>query len=52
VQALAHDPLLRKRLGAAARSTLQRRNLTWAGNAARIVALAEADLRAVASTSP
>ncbi len=34
---LIADPGLRDRLGGAARATIQRRNLTWNGNAAQIV---------------
>jgi glycosyltransferase involved in cell wall biosynthesis len=41
---LAADPALRARLGAAAREEVLRRDLTWAGNARRVVALAEAEL--------
>jgi glycosyltransferase involved in cell wall biosynthesis len=41
---LAADPALRRRLGAAARETVRRRDLTWAGNARRVIALAEAEL--------
>ena len=41
---LAADPALRARLGAAARAEVLRRDLTWTGNARRVVALAE-DLR-------
>jgi glycosyltransferase involved in cell wall biosynthesis len=39
---LATDPALRARLGAAARAEVVARDLTWAGNARRVVALAEA----------
>ena len=35
------DDELRRRLGAAARATVARRNLTWTGNAARIVEIAQ-----------
>jgi glycosyltransferase involved in cell wall biosynthesis len=42
VQRLAADPALRARLGQAAREEVLRRDLTWAGNARRAVALAEA----------
>ena len=38
---LAADPALRTRIGAAARAEVLRRDLTWAGNARRVVALAE-----------
>lgn len=41
---LAADPALRRRLGAAAREEILRRDLTWAGNARRVVALAEAEI--------
>ncbi|MBV1799983.1 glycosyltransferase family 4 protein [Siccirubricoccus sp. G192] len=41
---LAADPVLRARLGAAARAEVLRRDLTWAGNARRVLALAEAEL--------
>lgn len=41
---LAADPALRARLGAAARAEVVRRDLTWAGNARRVVALAEAEI--------
>lgn len=37
---LAADPLLRQQLGAAAYAEIGRRHYTWAGNAARILALA------------
>jgi glycosyltransferase involved in cell wall biosynthesis len=43
---LATDPALRARLGAAARAEVLRRDLTWEGNARRVAALAEAELRA------
>jgi glycosyltransferase involved in cell wall biosynthesis len=36
---LAGDPALRARLGAAARAEVLSRDLTWAGNARRVVAL-------------
>ncbi|MBR0670153.1 glycosyltransferase family 4 protein [Neoroseomonas soli] len=42
VQRLAADAGLRARLGEAARQEVLRRDLTWAGNARRVVALAEA----------
>ncbi|MDO9710534.1 glycosyltransferase family 4 protein [Paracraurococcus lichenis] len=42
---LATDPGLRARLGAAAREEVDRRDLTWEGNARRVVALAEAERR-------
>ena len=38
---LAADPALRATLGAAARAEVLRRDLTWTGNARRVVALAE-----------
>ncbi len=41
---LAADPALRLRLGETARAEIKRRDFTWAGNAARVVAFAEADL--------
>lgn len=43
---LATDPALRAAMGAAARAEVLRRELTWEGNAARVAALAEAELRA------
>jgi glycosyltransferase involved in cell wall biosynthesis len=39
VHALAADPALRARLGAAARAEVLARDLTWAGNARRVVAM-------------
>lgn len=39
IRRLADDGALRRRLGAAARTTLLARNFTWRGNAARIAAL-------------
>jgi glycosyltransferase involved in cell wall biosynthesis len=42
VQRLAADPGLRARLGAAARAEVAARDLTWAGNARRVLDLAEA----------
>ncbi len=44
VQRLVQDPELRRRLGAASRAELEVRDYTWAGNARRVVALAEAGL--------
>ena len=44
VARLAEDPALRARLGHAARAEVFRRDLTWAGNARRVVALAEAEI--------
>ena len=41
IERLAGDPELRVRLGKAARHALERQDLTWAGNARRIVALFE-----------
>lgn len=38
---LVEDPALRRRLGAAARAEVLARDLTWAGNARRVVALAD-----------
>jgi glycosyltransferase involved in cell wall biosynthesis len=46
---LCADPALRKRLGAGALATIERKNLTWAGNARRVAALAgEGRVRSVA----
>lgn len=42
VQRLAEEPALRLSLGRAAREEVLRRDLTWAGNARRVVGLAEA----------
>lgn len=42
---LAADPDLRARLGTAARAAVATRDLTWDGNAARVVRIAEALLR-------
>lgn len=39
IQRLAGEPALRQRLGAAARAEIARRDLTWKGNARRVVAL-------------
>ena len=44
IETLARDAALRARLGAAAREEVLRRDLTWAGNARRVVALAEGAL--------
>jgi len=41
---LAADPALRARLGEAARAEVLRRDLTWPGNARRVIALAEVEL--------
>ncbi|GEP58906.1 glycosyltransferase family 4 protein [Reyranella soli] len=41
IETLARDAALRVRLGAAARKEVVRRDFTWAGNARRVVALAE-----------
>jgi len=52
---LVGDPALRTRLGEAARQEVLRRDLTWAANARRVVALFEAELahrRAADSGSP
>ena len=40
LDALVADETLRRRLGGEARLTVRRRNLTWAGNAARVEAIA------------
>ncbi len=45
----AENPGLREQLGEAARARLIERRHTWRGNAARLIALAEADLAAAAS---
>ncbi len=45
IRRLAGDAALRQRLGAAAAAEIGHRNYTWAGNAARIVALAQQDGR-------
>ena len=42
---LAADPALRARLGAGARATVIARDLTWRGNARRVVAAAREVLR-------
>jgi glycosyltransferase involved in cell wall biosynthesis len=42
---LAADPALRRRLGAAAREEIRRRDLTWAGNARRVIGLADAAIK-------
>jgi len=44
VQRLAADASLRNRLGASARATILRRELTWQGNARRVVEIAEAEI--------
>ena len=41
---LTEDAALRRRLGEAARAEILRRDLTWAGNARRVAALAEAEI--------
>jgi glycosyltransferase involved in cell wall biosynthesis len=46
---LAGDAPLRARLGAAARAEVLRRDLTWAGNARRVAALAAEEMRRRAS---
>jgi glycosyltransferase involved in cell wall biosynthesis len=43
VETLVADAALRARLGGAARAVLLERNHTWAGNASRIIALAQQD---------
>lgn len=45
IESLARDAALRERLGAAARKEVLRRDYTWAGNARRVVTLAEGALR-------
>ncbi|WP_439596816.1 glycosyltransferase [Falsiroseomonas sp.] len=47
VARLAQDAGLRARLGAAARAEVVARDLTWAGNARRVVAIAEAECAAL-----
>lgn len=42
VERLAREPELRARLGACARTTVLERDMTWAGNARRVIALREA----------
>ncbi len=42
---LLADPELRKRLGSAARQAILQNDYTWGGNARRITAWAQADLR-------
>ena len=49
---LARDAPLRLRLGEAARAEILRRDFTWRGNAARVVAAAEADLARRAVGTP
>jgi glycosyltransferase involved in cell wall biosynthesis len=44
VTRLVSDESLRRRLAAAARDEILRRDFTWAGNARRVVALAEAEM--------
>jgi glycosyltransferase involved in cell wall biosynthesis len=46
IETLARDAPLRARLGAAAREEVLQRDFTWAGNASRVVALAEGALDA------
>jgi glycosyltransferase involved in cell wall biosynthesis len=41
IELLCHDPVLRDRLGKAAREAVNRQGLTWANNARRIVSLFE-----------
>lgn len=45
IERLAGDAVLRATLGAGARHTIARRDLTWAGNARRVVDAAEAAIR-------
>ncbi|MFC7542629.1 glycosyltransferase [Siccirubricoccus deserti] len=52
VKRLATDPVLRARLGAAARAEVLARDLTWSGNARRAVALAEAEIARRAKAAP
>ncbi len=54
VERLVTDPALRARLGTAARAEVLHRDLTWAGNARRAVALAETEIarRTAASARP
>jgi glycosyltransferase involved in cell wall biosynthesis len=47
VQRLARDPALRAQLGTSARAEVLRRELTWEGNARRVVAIAEAEIVAL-----
>ena len=49
---LIDDPALRRRLGAAARETAERRDLTWLGNAKRIVEWARIDIEARGQALP
>lgn len=49
---LTEDAALRRRLGEAARAEILRRDLTWAGNARRVAALAEAEIARRAAGSP
>ncbi|HTU54338.1 MAG TPA: glycosyltransferase family 4 protein [Acetobacteraceae bacterium] len=49
---LARDAPLRRRLGEAARAEILRRDFTWRGNAARVVAAAEADIARRADGAP
>jgi glycosyltransferase involved in cell wall biosynthesis len=44
VATLAHDRALREQLGAAARASVERESMTWAGNAERVETIAEACL--------
>ncbi len=48
VRELVEDTALRQRLGAAARAALIRQNRTWAGNAGRVAAIAQAAIAAAA----
>jgi len=47
VERLAQDAPLRARLGEAARETVLRRDLTWPGNARRVIAIAEEEIAAM-----
>jgi glycosyltransferase involved in cell wall biosynthesis len=52
VARLAQDAGLRARLGAAARAEVFRRDLTWDGNARRVVAIAEAEIAVLRQAGP
>ncbi|MBS7812022.1 glycosyltransferase family 4 protein [Roseococcus pinisoli] len=52
VHRLASSAGLRARLGAAARGEVLRRDLTWEGNARRVVAIAEAEIAALGRGRP
>lgn len=47
VERLALDGALRARLGDAARETVRRQDLTWPGNARRVIAIAETEISAM-----